>query len=335
MALPLIVGWRGDTYDPADPVMRAVAAGKVAGIILFNRDMLTGQGRNIRSPEQLRRLTGDLQEVSPHPLIIAIDQEGGAVQRLRAADGFVETPSAAELGAGPPAAAEEAFDRQAAQLAALGVTMNFAPVVDLALNPDNPIIAGKSRSFGPGPTQVAALARLSLAAHWRHGVAACLKHFPGHGSSREDSHLGLTDVTDVWQPQELQPYRDLAAEAPAVLVAHVMQRRLDPDRPATLSPTIIGGMLREQIGFPGVVISDDMQMGAITAAWPFPESAIASLNAGCDLLIYGNNLVWQPTIVDDLDRAIDTAVAAGTLAPEQLDAAWQRIRRLPVPKVRA
>jgi beta-N-acetylhexosaminidase len=328
MTLPLIVGWRGDTFDPADPLMRAVAAGRVAGVILFNRDMITGQARNIRSPEQLRRLTADLQGAAPGPLIIAIDQEGGAVQRLSAAAGFVETPSAADLGQGSLEAAEEAFDWQAAQLAAMGITLNFAPVVDLALNPTNPIIAGKGRSFGEGPAQVTIMARLGLAAHRRHGVAACLKHFPGHGSSREDSHLGLTDVTDVWQPQELQPYRDLAAEAPSVLVAHVMHRRLDPDRPATLSPTVIGELLREQIGFDGAVISDDMQMGAITAAWPFPESAIGALVAGCDLLIYGNNLQWSSTIVDDLDRAVTAALEAGQLTQAQLDQAWQRIRRL-------
>jgi beta-N-acetylhexosaminidase len=328
MALPLIVGWRGETYDLADPIMQAVAAGKVAGIILFNRDVLTGQARNIRSPDQVRRLTADLQAASPHPLLIAIDQEGGAVQRLRAADGFQETPSAAALGAGTPATAAAAFDQQAAQLAALGITLNFAPVVDLALNPDNPVIAGKERSFGTDPQAVTAYARLSLQAHRRHGVTACLKHFPGHGSSREDSHLGLTDVTDVWQPSELQPYRDLAAEAPAVLVAHVMQRHLDPDRPATLSPPIIGELLRQQIGFAGVTISDDMQMGAITAAWPFPESAIASLAAGCDLLIYGNNLQWQPNVVDDLERAIDVALQQGRLQEAQLQASWQRIRQL-------
>jgi beta-N-acetylhexosaminidase len=333
MALPLIVGWRGETYDQADPILRAVAAGKVAGVILFNRDMLTGGERNVHAPEQIRRLTAALQDASPHPLIIAIDQEGGAVQRLRQEQGFRATPSAADLGSGELAAAEAAFDDQAAQLADLGITLNFAPVVDLALNPDNPIIAGKGRSFGADPDRVVAFARASLAAHRRHGVATSLKHFPGHGSSREDSHLGLTDVTDVWQPQELQPYRELAAEAPSVLVAHVMQRHMDPERPATLSPTIIGGLLRQQLGYTGVVISDDMQMGAITAAWPFPESAIAALSAGCDLLIYGNNQVWQPTIVDDLDRAIDAALQAGRLSEAQLQASWQRRQTLPTPTV--
>lgn len=334
MALPLIVGWRGDTYDPADPMLRAVAAGRVAGVILFLRDVPTGESRNIRSPDQLRRLTAALHEASPHPLIVAIDQEGGAVQRLRATEGFVETPSAAALGAGSLAAAEEAFDRQAAQLAALGITLNFAPVVDLALNPDNPIIAAKGRSFGAEPERVTALARLALDAHRRHGIAGCLKHFPGHGSSRDDSHLGLTDVTDVWQPAELQPYRDLVADAPAVLIAHVMQRHLDPQRPATLSPAIIGDLLRQQIGFSGVVISDDMQMGAITAAWPHPQAAVAALQAGCDLLIYGNNLVWQPDVVETVARAIEGALESGALTSEHLQAAWQRIGHLPGPGVR-
>ncbi|MBC7543537.1 MAG: glycoside hydrolase family 3 [Candidatus Sericytochromatia bacterium] len=328
MFLPLIVGWRGDRVDRADPLIQAVAAGRVAGVILFATDVPTGQRRNIRSPEQLRRLTSDLQAMAPQPLLIAIDQEGGTVQRLRAEAGFIETPAAADLGQGPIAPAEAAFDRQAAQLAELGINLNFAPVVDLAVDPDNPVIAGRGRSFGRDPAAVTALARLALAAHRRHGVAACLKHFPGHGSSSTDSHLGLTDVTATWLPEELDPYRALAAEAPAVLVAHVMHRGMDPDRPASLSPAITQACLRTTLGFTGAVISDDMQMGAITDAWPFPESAILALQAGCDLLIYGNNLIWQPTIVDDVARAVEQALQDGRLSESHIKAAAVRTAAL-------
>lgn len=325
MHAPLLVGWRGSRIDRTDPLVQAIVRGQVAGVLLFDRDVLTGGERNVIDPQQLRTLIADLQAISPRPLIVAIDQEGGQVQRLRAERGFRETPAAAKLGAGAPTVAAAAFEAQAAQLAELGVTLNFAPVVDLAVNPDNPIIAGKARSFGADPTLVTRLASLALAAHARHGVAAALKHFPGHGSSRADSHLGFVDVSATWQAEELIPYRELITQAPAVLVAHVSLQQFDPQLPASLSKAIVSGLLRHELGYTGAVVTDDLQMKAITDLWPFPASAVLALQAGCDLLVYGNNLTWQPQVADGVEQAVERALADGTLSESALRASWERV----------
>ena len=181
-------------------------------------------------------------------------------------------------------------------LAAAGINHNLAPVVDINSNPANPVIGALGRSFSADPAVVIAQARAFIEAHHAHDVTTTLKHFPGHGSSQADSHLGLVDVSATWQRDELEPYRVLIGEGivDTVMTAHVFNTQLDPTYPATLSKATITGILRDELGFDGVVITDDMNMQAITSQYGFEQAAVLAVQAGADLLAYGNNLVYDP-----------------------------------------
>jgi beta-N-acetylhexosaminidase len=224
-----------------------------------------------------------------------------------------------------PEARVEAAGRLADRLAGLGFDLNFAPCVDLALNPASPVIAGCDRAFATSAAEVVEAATVHLDAHVEAGVAACLKHFPGHGSSGEDTHQGLADITDTWKDDELEPYRKLVARRGlAVMVAHVQHRGMDPELPASLSPRVIDGFLRAQLGFDGVVVTDSVDMRAIADFWTPEEAAVMAVRAGADLVIDGFNLAHRRehparAVVAALRSAIDT---------ERLDRSLARIDRL-------
>ncbi len=325
-----MVGFDGCTVDDSHPVCRTIAGSGLGGVILFDRNV-DGAVQNIRDPEQLRELTRALQACARDRLLIGVDQEGGRVCRLKPDAGFPAMTGARELGGLTPAETGRQAARMAASLAECGINLNLAPVVDLDLNPDNPVISRFGRSFGPDPDQVARHARTFVLAHHEHGVGCCLKHFPGHGSAGADSHLGFVDSTDRWQARELEPFRVLIREglADAVMTAHVVQRRLDPGGlPATLSARIIGDLLRRQLGFAGVVISDDLQMRAITDRWGFAEAVAMAVQAGVDLMIVGNNLVRQAGVVEEGIRAVAALLADGRVRAERVEASIGRIRAL-------
>lgn len=324
--LPLLIGLPVTRVSARDPWLAPIREGLVEGVILFERSP-EGVTRNIESPPQLKTLIRDLQTLSPHPLLVAIDQEGGNVQRLRRERGFVETPSARTLAENPETA-KAACEALADQLAELGINFNLAPVVDLDLYPANPIIGAKARSFSASSATVTDLARICLKAHRERHIATCLKHFPGHGSSRGDTHLGWVDVTDVWQTEELAPYRALKDEADAVLTAHVVNRRLDPEGPLSLSPKAIEGLLRQEIGFQGVVVTDDLQMGAITGHFGFEEALLRALAAGNDLVVIGNNLQPDPDAVQRAKLAIGLARQTGRLDEAKLTLGRIRLETL-------
>lgn len=287
-----VVGFRGCEVGADHWLAGAIERDNLGGVILFDRNV-DRSVQNIESKQQLRRLTAGLQQRANTPLFIAVDQEGGRVCRLKEQDGFQPSCSAAELaGQGVEATARHA-DFLAAQLATNGINLNFAPVVDLDLNPDNPIIGRYQRSFGADPVVVVDHARAVIEAHHRHGVGCCLKHFPGHGSAGSDSHLGFVDTTACWQPLELEPYRRLLAAGygDGIMTAHLVNHRLDPSGlPATLSPLVIEGLLRRELGFAGVVFSDDLQMRAISNGWSSAEAVQRAVLAGVDVLVIGNNL---------------------------------------------
>lgn len=328
----LLVGFRGRTLEEAGPILRDIRASHLGGVILFSRDVALGSGeRNIASPAQVRELTAGLQAAAAVPLFIAADQEGGRVARLNPKYGFPGTLSAQFLGTQNDLALTRAeADKTAATLAAAGVNFNLAPVVDLALNPQNPVIAGLERSYSADPAVVAAHAGEVIAAHRARGILTALKHFPGHGSSTADSHLGVTDVSSTWHEVELVPYRLLIQRglADSVLTAHIFNSRIDPVYPATLSAAAIDGLLRGRLGFGGVVISDDLQMGAIRSAYGWEETVTAALNAGVDILLVGNNLDYDPEIVPKTVALISRLVAEGKVSPARIDASWRRVMAL-------
>lgn len=327
----LLVGFRGTTLETDAPILRDIRAGRVGGVILFNRDVaLESPVRNIQNPDQVRRLLQTLQAAADIPLLIAVDQEGGRIMRLRPEDGFRPAiPSAAALGGTDDVAVtREVGASVGALLAALGFNVNFAPVVDLAVNPDSPAIAKLERSFSADPDVVIRHATAYIEGLHTHRVLACLKHFPGHGSATADSHLGFTDVTKTWIDAELLPYAALAQQADMVMTAHVFHGTLDPDHPATLSHAIMTGILRERLGFAGVIVTDDMQMKAIAAHYPLEKAVRLAVLAGADILLFGNNLAYDPNLPATVTDILLRAVEDGTIPSARIEASYRRIRAL-------
>lgn len=333
----LLIGFRGCTPAECGVIERDIREHHIGSVILFDQDMADGtidsgsRRRNIVSPEQVRTLLTHLQKQATIPLLVSIDQEGGRVNRLKPAYGFPESISHEELGRlDDPAATYRHAEATARTLAGLGINLNLAPVVDLDAHPDNPIIKGKGRSFSSDPEKVARHAAEFVRAHRAHGVLTCAKHFPGHGSATGDTHLGLVDVTQTWHERELVPFQRLVAAGlcDAVMSAHVFNRRLDPERPATLSPAVITGLLREKLGFQGVITSDDLEMKAISSHYGLEKSVPMAIEAGIDVLCFGNNLSYDPDIAGKAANILVRAVESGRISAARIDASYQRVLAL-------
>lgn len=294
-----MLGFQGTSINDGHWLIRAVEKEQLGGVILFDRN-IDGTVQNISSPGQLCQLTASLQETAEIPLLIGVDQEGGQVCRLKERDGFPGTVTARDMTGLPVEEIVIRLRLMAATLSQAGINFNLAPVVDMNINPGNPIIARYQRSFGADPEVVVRCARLFIRAHHEQNIACCLKHFPGHGSATHDSHLGFVDITDHWQRDELTPFLRLIGDgmADAVMTAHLVNLHLDgTGLPATLSPEIVNGLLRRKSGFSEVVISDDLQMRAITDKWGFDEAVRRAVLAGVDILVIGNNLVREGDIL--------------------------------------
>lgn len=312
----LMVGFKGDSVTDSSDAARYVRDLKVGGIILFDVD-LTGTAkigsRNITSKERLTKMTADLQRYAGGNLLIAIDQEGGMVRRLRPEYGYSQTVSQEYLGKiNSRDTTMKYAGRMAKEIKESGVNVNLAPLIDVNVNPECPVIGALHRSYSSDTAIVSNNAKWSIEAHHRNGVLCAVKHFPGHGSSASDSHYGLTDVTDTWQSYELAPFRELisSGKVDMVMTAHIFQRNLDPEYPATLSKKIIDGVLRKQLGFEGVVLTDDMYMQGIIDNYKVEDAIVLAINAGADILVMGNNIStgYEPErpfhIVDMIVRAV-------------------------------
>ena len=328
----LMVGFRGTELAADHWVMDAVSQGTLGGVILFDKDLqYPGSPRNITFSRQLKNLTRQLQQAADQPLLIAVDQEGGQVVRLNSDDGFPHTSSHMQLGhRNDLAATTAAAQTIAGTLADHGINLNLGPVIDLCSHPGNPVIYRYQRCFSADPQIVTAHAAAWIRAHQHHNVLTALKHFPGHGSSLTDSHLGFSDISETWSSSELIPYRQLIDQglADMVMTAHVFNRNLDMNAPATLSPQILQELLRQQLGFQGPILSDDLQMGAIRDNYNFAESIKLALNAGVDLLLFGNNLIYDEKIIERSIRVIKELIAAGELEAEQVHCSYRRIQQL-------
>jgi beta-N-acetylhexosaminidase len=333
----LLIGFRGCTPAECNLIVRDIREHRIGGIILFDQDMTGGtidtanRRRNIESPTQVKELLAHLQAQSRIPLLTAIDQEGGRVNRLKPAYGFPASISHEELGRLDQTAETYRHAAATAQtLANLGLNLNLAPVVDLDAHPDNPIIKGKGRTFSADPEAVARHAAEFVRAHRAHGVLSCAKHFPGHGSATGDTHLGLVNVTATWHERELIPFQRLisAGLCDAVMSAHVFNAKLDPHHPATLSRPVLTGLLREKLGFAGVIISDDMEMKAISDHYGLENSLPSALEAGIDLLCLGNNLSYDPAITGKAIDILARAVESGRIPETRIDESWQRVLAL-------
>lgn len=325
----LLVGFRGIAIDSTEHLWRDLTHFHVGSVILFDYDAQTGKrGRNIRSVQQVQSLCRQLRNVSPN-LLIGIDQEGGNVSRLHERYGFPKVAS-------HKASAFEGYDsvRSCARITAhmlhdAGINLNFAPVADVDINQECPVIGKLGRSFSPSAEHVTDCCRIWLKEQRSQGVISCMKHFPGHGSATGDTHKGLVDVSDTWKDIELMPYSDLVKEVPMVMMAHVINRQLDPSGlPASLSPAIYS-YLRDTIGFKGVIVTDDMAMGAIINEYSFEASIRMAIEAGADLLCLSNNgSKYDAELVPKTVRVIKKLVNDGTLTPERIHVSANRVRAL-------
>jgi beta-N-acetylhexosaminidase len=333
----LLVGFGGTQVEGNEEIRSLVCDVKVGGLILFERDSRSGEARNITSPEQVRQLTADLQalalQCAGRRVLIAADNEGGLVMRLSTRVGYLPTPPPQALGdAGDPAATALESRRMGATLREAGINWNLAPVVDVAVNPLNPAVVTLGRTFSSDPQQVIVQARAFIQGMHEAGVLTSLKHFPGHGSSRTDSHLGFVDVTDTADLKiEFAPYRALIKEglADSVMTAHVFNRGLDPWNPATLSRFTIKRYLRGKLGYRGLVVSDDLLMGAIRQRYGVEEASVLALQASVDMLLISQN---QGRVERGAaERVIDGirhAISDGRLSPKALAVSIERVRAL-------
>jgi len=311
-----VVDFTGQT--PTPEVVRLIERDGVGGVILFDK--------NIASPRQIAVLTNTLQEIAAAakrpPLLVSADQEGGPVVRLR--EGATHFPSAMAFGAAASAAlVASAAGVTARELRAVGIRMNLAPVLDVNNNPANPTIG--ARSFGEHAGRVGRLGAAAVHALQASGVLATAKHFPGHGDTSQDSHLGLPVVPHTaahLEAVELPPFRAaIAAGVGAVMTAHVLYPALDADRPATLSPAILG-MLRGRLGFAGLIVTDSMAMRAITDRLPPGEAAVQALLAGADVILACGTVAAQEEALEAVRHAVDR----GRISHDRIAESASRVR---------
>lgn len=322
----ILIGFPGQKVDPQ--VLNEIKSGKVGAIIIFEKNI---PPKN--SFEELKKINATYQQAATIPLIISIDQEGGSVNRLKEKYGFPKSITAHDMGKANTLDSVRFYSASTAKtLAGLGINMNFAPVVDINSNLNNPVIAKYGRSFSSDPDSVALLAKEFIIEHHKYNVLTSLKHFPGHGSSTADSHFGVADVTNTWEKDELIPYKELikSSEIDAVMTAHIVNKKLDKSGlPGTLSYKMLQGILREDLKFDGVVFSDDMQMHAITKQYGLEESIKLAINAGVDILTFSNNITGSDErTVDKVHTIIRNFVKTGAISQKRIDESYARIMKL-------
>jgi beta-N-acetylhexosaminidase len=301
----------------------------IGGVVLYPE--------NIRSPRQLRLLTAYLLNANSALVpFIAVDQEGGRVQRLTKGSGYKHYPSAQRMGRDvtlTPEAARRIYGEMAKELASAGINVNFGPVVDLSVNPWNAVIARRKRSYGADPETVTSLARSFIAAHREANVATVAKHFPGHGSSWSDSHKSLPDISRSWRESELEPYVALSHDGllDMVMVGHLYHPRFsDGDRlPSSLSAKAIDALRADgYVGYQGMVVTDDMEMGAVRDGYALEDRVVRALNAGVDLLVFSNVKSRDTELGTKLHGIIADAVRDGRVSRVRIEAAYKRIAAL-------
>ena len=311
----LVAGFQG--HDAPPHIIEWLQEGRIGGVILF--------ARNIDTPAQLRALTQELRQAAGRPILVAIDQEGGAVARLR--EGFTESPGAMALGAADdPRLAGQVSHVLAAEMRAVGVNWNLAPAIDLTHDIRNPSVG--TRSLGSDPEHVTRHAVAQIKGLQEKGVAATAKHFPGKANTPVDPHMDLPviegSLDEMWGT-DLAPFRAAcAAGVSAVMVTHAQFKDIEPNYPSTMSSRIIQGLLRERIGFTGLVTTDCMEMKAITNRYGPGESAVLAAVAGADTILFSHTREWQEAAYE----ALLEAARSGRLPPKRIDESTRRIEEV-------
>lgn len=323
----ILFGFNGTVAHPNSPIYKAIESGKLGGILLFSRNI---PAKNTR--KSLIQLTRAFQEAAPLPLFISIDQEGGRVSRLPVSAQYPSTPSARNLGLQNDSLLTYKYAaRTGSNLRQAGLNLNFAPVADIH-QASNPVIGKLNRAYSANTSRIRSHVKAVINGHLSECIIPVVKHFPGHGSSRTDSHKGITDISKTWKEAELNPYRQLIADSllPAIMTGHVINTQLDVNGlPATLSSEIITGLLREKMGFNGVVFSDDLLMHAISKNFTLDNTILLAINAGVDVLLFGNIIPGpsgcNPVYVHQYIRSL---VDRKIISPERVEASFTRIQAL-------
>ncbi|QKF59107.1 glycoside hydrolase family 3 N-terminal domain-containing protein [Aliarcobacter lanthieri] len=303
IAKMVILGFNGEILSKNSQIYKDIEFG-LGGVILFDKDPNDKtKVKNIRNKEQLKKLNNELQSISKQKLLISIDQEGGVVQRLKTDMGFVDTLKASEVAQEGEEFAKNSYKALAKDLNDVGINLDFAPVVDLALNKNNKVIVTRGRSFGENSSEVIKYSSIFVDELKKENIISVLKHFPGHGSSLADSHLGFVDITKTWNKKELEPYKYFInnKKVDVIMTAHVFNENLDKNYPATLSYNVNTKLLREELKYDGVLITDDLQMSAISKHYDLRTTLRLAINSGVNLLLFANQLAKPITLKEIID----------------------------------
>jgi beta-N-acetylhexosaminidase len=325
----VVVGFEGTsaTSSGVVAVTEQLAEGAIGGVMFLKK--------NVSSLAGVAALNASFHAASPDiKPFITLDQEGGAVERLTKDVGFKEIPNAARIAASnTPDAAELIYAEMAQGIADVGFSVNFGPVADLNSNPNNQIIAKFGRAFSADPALVAAYDEAFIRAHHAAGVVTVLKHFPGHGSSTADSHEGYVDITKTWSDAELEPYRIMQGDGlmDMVMVGHLYHADYADEgdkTPSSLSRQWIDGVLRTDIGFDGVVITDDLEMGAIRDHYSFEQTIIKAVRAGVDVLLFSNTAQYRPELGIEIRDILVSEAESDPEFAKRIDQSYERILAL-------
>ncbi len=315
----IMIGFPGKTLTDTT-LINDLKIRNVGGVILF--------GGNIESPTQLYQLTSSLRTNSKVPLFISIDQEGGRVARLRASNGYADTYTAEQIGIfNNETDARSWASLMAGWLNDVNININLAPVADVNVNPLSPAIGNLDRSFSRIPDTVYQHCFWFIDEFHKKDIFTTLKHFPGHGSASTDSHLGFTDITTTWADSELVPYKKLIENGynDFIMSGHLYNANLDPLYPASLSNKVLTSLLRDSLGFDGLIITDGMFMGAITNNYSFDEAVTLAINAGNDILLYTANKLNDKSLVDSVVNIVVDKISKGIISEERIDKSYNRI----------
>ena len=328
----IIAGFRGSNAAPDSPIANFIKDYNLAGVILYDEDVKIGGlgSRNIQSTNQVKELSDQLQSFSKDGLLISIDQEGGGTNRLKSNYGFPETPSWNHMGLLNNDLMTLQFSQTiASTLNDCGINVNFAPVLDLDYG-DETVIGKAKRANSHIPKTVIQHSRIFIQSLRDNNVISCGKHFPGQGSAFGDTHKGSTDISNTWTVKDLLPFDELIkyGDLDMVMVSHTFDKKIDPNYPASLSHIIITDMLRNDLGFNGVVICDDPSMNAISDHYDLTESFELMFNAGIDLFCLGNNLNYDPDFIPKSVSSMCQLVRSGKVTENRIRQSINRIEFL-------
>ena len=320
----LMLGFYGDapSASSARALARHIEKGRAGGAVFLRH--------NVGSRAGVEALAGMFREAGGRaPAMLSIDQEGGKVQRLGTKHGYTDIPEAGRVAARfSPAQARQLYKNAGRELRRSGFNVNLAPAIDLH-DPNNPVIGKYERAYGTDPRTVAAYGRAFIEGMGAAGVGCVAKHFPGHGTSRGDSHDGFVDITRTWDEKELLPFQQLAAVAPMVMGGHLVHQSLTgKSTPVTFSQDLLQGTLRGKLGFQGAVMTDDLDMGAIRNNFSMRDAIVRSVVAGNDIILMSNSAKPDPDFAVTAIRWLTDAVKAGELPRERVDDAHARVMRI-------